>query len=168
MYSFRFILICQMLLSYCRFITATGTKKKKEKRDARLSGGATRRDATRRCAARRVCSRFYSLVNRPALMSSWIERRRQLCHSGNAGMPAVAPGPYIGTRRTANQFARPHRPHHASSRRRFLARLKSTTTRRNCVGNCCHRDRALAIRSSNRLSGGTYVGRPRSVANTQF
>ncbi|KAK1127163.1 hypothetical protein K0M31_003712, partial [Melipona bicolor] len=43
-------------------------------------------------------------------MSSWIERRRQLCHSGNAGMPAVAPGPCIGTRRTANQFARLPRP----------------------------------------------------------
>lgn len=67
--SFRFILICRMLLSYYRFIMATSAKK-------------GTRDRTRR-----VCSRFSSLVNRPTLMSSWIGRRRQLCHSGNAGMP---------------------------------------------------------------------------------
>lgn len=46
---------------------------------------------------------------------------------------AVAPEPYIGTRRTANQFARPLQLYRGSSRR-FLARLKSTTTRRNCAG----------------------------------
>lgn len=47
---------------------------------------------------------------------------------------AVAPGPYIDTRRTANQFARPAHPHHASLHR-FLAGLKSTTTRRNSAGS---------------------------------